>query len=496
MPLTDEKILRLARANLARLAAASEDAGVRHQFAAIDSALHELSLRADTDTEREWYRRGHALAKEGVTMLPPGSENRVGFSALLADVPPDTGSNAYQRELAALMACLRQIVHALVGAPDAASSNYLERVVAWEFELNTRRGGRADAINAAAVATGITQAGLEDYLRKRFPQRANLRVSQFEVLAGGYSKRTIFFTIEDDGGQEELVIRANQPSKNIKIAGADVRHEYPILQMAWKSGQMLPEPLWLEADDTLFGVCFLVCRKAAGRTIGSGHTNQTFQTITPAIKSELVRQMLKIHATPIEAGKDLTALAHWLPHRDLRSTAVASVDFWMQEVRDHDAVVTPTMQRLHDWLLANVPAPAAYQPVFIHGDFGLHNILFEGEKISSILDWEIAKIGDPAEEFIPLFMSLATDYDEDLVREYVAGGGQPVSRFRVTWYVLLIVFRVLQFDLSAQRSFELNENPDMNLFNWLTGTSPVILGNINALIAKAERERAEEASAA
>ena len=37
-----------------------------------------------------------------------------------------------------------------------------------------------------------------------------------------------------------------------------------------------------------------------------------------------------------------------------------------------------------------------YQPVFIHGDFGGSNILFEGGHISGILDFSSAGYGDPA----------------------------------------------------------------------------------------------------
>ena len=57
------------------------------------------------------------------------------------------------------------------------------------------------AIDTASTAVGITQAGLEPYLRQRFPQRKDLHVNNVEVLAGGYSKRTIFFSIEDANGR-------------------------------------------------------------------------------------------------------------------------------------------------------------------------------------------------------------------------------------------------------------------------------------------------------
>ena len=200
MPLSDDKILRLARANLARLAADVRDPGMKLQFAAIDSALHELTLRADTVTERDYYRRGHLLAQEGLGLAKDAAITAA-VATLVVEIPANTGSDLYQRELAALTSCLRQIVHALRAAKDAVVTNYLERVIAREFELMQRRGGRLAAIDTASTAVGITQAGLEPYLRQRFPQRKDLHVNNFEILAGGYSKRTIFFSIEDANGR-------------------------------------------------------------------------------------------------------------------------------------------------------------------------------------------------------------------------------------------------------------------------------------------------------
>lgn len=58
------------------------------------------------------------------------------------------------------------------------------------------------------------------------------------------------------------------------------------------------------------------------------------------------------------------------------------------------------------------------------------------------------------------------------------------------------MLRVLVFDAGAQRNLAEAKQPDMNLFNWFTSTSQIMLYNINTLIAKAERERAEEYGAA
>lgn len=39
---------------------------------------------------------------------------------------------------------------------------------------------------------------------------------------------------------------------------------------------------------------------------------------------------------------------------------------------------------------------------FVHGDFGLHNILFENGRVSGLIDFDCAGIGDPAADLAPL----------------------------------------------------------------------------------------------
>jgi aminoglycoside phosphotransferase (APT) family kinase protein len=49
---------------------------------------------------------------------------------------------------------------------------------------------------------------------------------------------------------------------------------------------------------------------------------------------------------------------------------------------------------LRDYLTDSVP-PAAARPVLVHGDYHYGNLIFEGKCVVSVVDWEIAQIGDP-----------------------------------------------------------------------------------------------------
>jgi aminoglycoside phosphotransferase (APT) family kinase protein len=492
-PLTDDQILRRARASLRHLRNALSDAGQLTELAAVDAALSELMVRRDAAFISRHFERGFALVKEGARLA--GSPSIAEACSALPNVGTTRGECVRFDDLAPLAACLQSIVAALGRATGEDQRDYLDRVTVWDCELATTRAMTCHRFQAPQVDHRFTASNLEQYLRQKLPQRKNLRVTDFKVLSGGYSKLTILFEATDDvHGTEAMVIRANSSRPTITVDGADIRNEFHTLSLAFRAGLTLPEPLWLETDESLFGVRFAVSRKASGKSIGSGHTSEVFEAITPQIKSNIVGTLLSIHSAPIDAASDAVARTHlsqWTRHKDVRAMALASVDYWMSEIGRHGAVITPKLQRLYDWLINNPPAPESMHPVFLHGDYGLHNLLMEGDKVSAVLDWEMAKFGDPAEDFVALFITMNVESDDDILRAYVEGGGHPVSAFRLYYYRLLTMLRVWIFDAIALQQLAAEGDASINLFNWLAGPSHILTHNVNDIIRRAEslRER-------
>jgi len=71
-----------------------------------------------------------------------------------------------------------------------------------------------------------------------------------------------------------------------------------------------------------------------------------------------------------------------------------------QLVRWHNQLErTPTAVRLGDlasideWLRAHLPAHE--DVTIVHGDYGFHNLLVRRDRITAVLDWELATVGDP-----------------------------------------------------------------------------------------------------
>ena len=104
------------------------------------------------------------------------------------------------------------------------------------------------------------------------------------------------------------------------------------------------------------------------------------------------------------------------------------------------------------WLRANLPAPMA--PRLLHGDFRIGNLMTEHGRLTGVLDWELAHIGDFHEDLafgcmaVWRFGSPLPGFGlgtlDDLFDAYRANGGQPVdpARFRF-WLVYRTVWWAL-----------------------------------------------------
>jgi hypothetical protein len=92
-----------------------------------------------------------------------------------------------------------------------------------------------------------------------------------------------------------------------------------------------------------------------------------------------------------------------------------------------------------NWLEANVPAdmPA---PVIVHGDAGPGNFLYEGNRVTALLDWELVHYGDPMADLAMLCLRMLFQGFVPLPQAftaYEAAGGQQVDLSRVRYWRLL-----------------------------------------------------------
>lgn len=89
-----------------------------------------------------------------------------------------------------------------------------------------------------------------------------------------------------------------------------------------------------------------------------------------------------------------------------------------------------------EWLRRNAPKTVS-RVALVHGDAGIANFLFVGDRISSVIDWEWAHLGDPMEDLGSLCVHASFSPSGDwpaLLPHYEASSGIPVQLDKVRYY--------------------------------------------------------------
>ena len=100
-------------------------------------------------------------------------------------------------------------------------------------------------------------------------------------------------------------------------------------------------------------------------------------------------------------------------------------------------------------LVANPPPPR--DPVLLHGDFRLGNLIVGPEGLRAVLDWELTHVGNPAEDLGWLCVKAwrfgaeppvaGLGSREDLLAAYQAAGGADISPGELRWWEILGTLR-------------------------------------------------------
>lgn len=425
--------------------------------------LDRMYLRGTIATEqlRARVTEKRELATRGIALLAAAGET---FDGAVEDVPADDAAlhghaRAQDRLLTRLVPQLmrladrdpsvagdvKPLLAGLVQGDDAQHSTAMARA--------SEAAERFSADRAASEAK-VTQDQLQDYLRRRFPDDAALSVASMRELPGGFGKTTILFDVDGlDSKPRSMVIRRD---RSAGATEATVLDEYPLLEAVQGYGLPAPEPLWLEADPAQLGLPFLVVGRLPGKQAGSLWAPDP-ALCTEETARDLARIIAKLHSIPIET---VGSTGVWAP--EARANAIEESinyidDLWQRTQMEPDPVMDMCLQ----WLRLNQP-PAPEKPVLVHSDIGFHNLLVDNQKISGLLDWELAHPGDANEDlcyvrpYVEQLMPWA-----DFVAEYISLGGQEYKEDRTEYYGIWRDVRNAIFSGLCHRGFCTDANSDI-----------------------------------
>jgi streptomycin 6-kinase len=204
------------------------------------------------------------------------------------------------------------------------------------------------------------------------------------VLEGGRSGLTYVI----GAGSDRCVIKAVPPGRRA-VGRNDVLHQATIL--AALAGTPVPVP-GVRARDTAEPAWFAM-------DFVRGEATEPILAIDAEIEPGLARSRMldaarvlgALHAVPLDGvARSVAASGREMP---AAADAAAEVERWAATMQAVPEELRPGGAALVQELLAAVPAPA--EPVLVHGDFRLGNLLFDGADPVALVDWEIWGVGDP-----------------------------------------------------------------------------------------------------
>ena len=108
--------------------------------------------------------------------------------------------------------------------------------------------------------------------------------------------------------------------------------------------------------------------------------------------------------------------------------------WWYDYWKTFDVTPSPAELYLFDWLFNNIPQNDN-KASMVHGDFSLHNFLYDGEAITAVLDWEGSHLGDPAEDLAYVRRQVVQHMEwSKFMDHYHACGGPAVDESTFTYY--------------------------------------------------------------
>ena len=241
-----------------------------------------------------------------------------------------------------------------------------------------------DALSIEAITAYLEQV-VEDF-------HANEAINILQYPSGA-SNLTYEINWQGKDSEQALILRTAPRGANIKSAH-DMGREFQVLSRLGKHFKYCPTPIAHCTDDSVIGREFYLMEKVSGMIPRQTMPIDYEPELLTALCKQLMDIQLELHQIDIvdtgliEMGKPMGYVER-------------QVSGWCKRYRNARTDDVPAADDLMQWLTDNQPDDCYTKPEdasFIHNDYKLDNVVISAEqpdRIISVLDWEMATVGDP-----------------------------------------------------------------------------------------------------
>ncbi|MFC3712251.1 phosphotransferase [Sphingoaurantiacus capsulatus] len=252
---------------------------------------------------------------------------------------------------------------------------------------------------------------------------------------------------------KNYVMRRKPPGMLLKSAHA-VDREYAVITALGKTGYPVANTYALCTDESVIGTWFYIMDCVEGRVIWDTTFPEEPREKRRAYFDAMNKGMADLHNTDYAAiglsdfGKPGNYFAR-------------QIGRWSKQyVEDPEAGRFDSMDKLVEWLPANIPA--GDETSIVHGDYRCDNMIFHASEpvVNAVLDWELSTLGHPLADFTYHLMmyrmppqetagltgrdldALGLPSEEEYVADYCRRTGRPDGIPNLDFYLAYNMFRL------------------------------------------------------
>ncbi|WP_158595087.1 phosphotransferase family protein [Oceanobacillus piezotolerans] len=237
---------------------------------------------------------------------------------------------------------------------------------------------------------------LTNYVSKNILNREDTELIDFFQPSGGWSDEAYVFTLswkENAKWKKQGFVVRKAKNGGLTFGEKDLYPQYGILdELSKHSSLPVPKVYIFEKNKSILGNEFFVMEKLEGASYvpWSKEGRAFFQKAAKGdIPKQFVRYLADLHTLDYES-LDLSQSL-------FKGSRVDYIDFKIKELENVYATFKfmddPIVVDGIEWLSVNKPEPIPLS--IIHNDYRTGNLMYKEDKITGILDWEAAEIGDP-----------------------------------------------------------------------------------------------------
>ena len=250
------------------------------------------------------------------------------------------------------------------------------------------------------TSTAEVYPKLVAYLHNVMPDVRDLSVTQLRRLPEGWSRECYSFVLSfaREGTREshDLILRRDPTGS---IVYTDRAVESMVLKAVHAAGMCVPVIWFLDAEGGPLDTPFMIMERMPGTSSPAVLYADDYAEQRAAIGQEFIRQLATLHTL------DWSLMD--LPFDDapsVDSAAERAVARWEKTLQEQQLQSHPFLAQSLRWLRSNLPV--APRVSLLHGDYRTGNFLFENDRITAVVDWELAELGDPLEDLGWVFKEL------------------------------------------------------------------------------------------